>query len=59
MPIFKKRYKQLSNEKESVEIEYKSDIKNQSNLYDLLKNSLEKGRFSFDTKLILSLIISG
>ena len=50
VPIFKKRYKQLSNEKESVEIEYKSDIKNQSNLYDLLKNNLEKDiRYQYTT----------
>ena len=51
IPIFKTRYKELSNDKESVEITYKSDIKEGQNLYDILKNHLEKDlRFQYTTK---------
>jgi len=51
IPIFKKRYKQLSNDKESVELTYKSDISKTQNLYELLKNNLEKDlRFQYTTK---------
>ena len=51
IPIFKKRYKQLSNDKEIVEITYKSDISRTQKLYELLKNNLEKDlRFQYTTK---------
>ena len=51
IPIFKSRYKQLSENKEIVEIEYKSDISKNLKLYDLLKESLEKDiRFQYTTK---------
>lgn len=51
IPIFKIRYKELSNNKENVEIFYKSDISEENNLYELLKNSIEKDlRFQFTTK---------
>ena len=51
IPIFKIRYKELSNNKENVEIFYKSDISEENNLYKLLKNSIEKDlRFQFTTK---------
>jgi len=51
IPIFKIRYKELSNNKENVEIIYKSDISEENNLYKLLKNSIEKDlRFQFTTK---------
>ena len=51
IPIFKQRYKQLSNEKESVEIGYKSDINEEINLYSLLKNNIDKDiRYQYTTK---------
>ena len=51
IPIFKSRYKELSNDKEKVEIKYKSDISSDQNLYKLLKNNLEKDlRFQYTTK---------
>ncbi len=51
IPIFKSRYKDLSNDKEKVEIKYKSDISSDQNLYKLLKNNLEKDlRFQYTTK---------
>jgi len=51
IPIFKIRYKELSNNKENVEIIYKSDISEENNLYKLLKSSIEKDlRFQFTTK---------
>ena len=51
IPIFKIRYKELSNNKENVEIFYKSDISEENNLYKLLKSSIEKDlRFQFTTK---------
>ncbi len=51
IPIFKNRYKQLSNEKEYVEIRYKSDILDDQDLYSLLKKNLEKDlRFQYTTK---------
>ena len=49
--IFKSRYKELSNDKENVEIKHSSDISPDQNLYKLLKNSLEKDlRFQYTTK---------
>ena len=51
IPIFKSRYKELSNDKENVEIKHSSDISPDQNLYKLLKNSLEKDlRFKYTTK---------
>ena len=51
IPIFKSRYKELSNDKENVEIKHSSDILPDKNLYKLLKNSLEKDlRFQYTTK---------
>lgn len=51
IPIFKIRYKELSNNKENVEIIYKSDISEENSLYKLLKSSIEKDlRFQFTTK---------
>ena len=51
IPIFKSRYKELSNDKENVEIKHSSDISQDQNLYKLLKNSLEKDlRFQYTTK---------
>ena len=51
IPIFKSRYKELSNDKENVEIKHSSDISPDHNLYKLLKNSLEKDlRFQYTTK---------
>ncbi len=51
IPIFKSRYKELSNDKEKVEIKYKSDVSSDQNLYKLLKNNLEKDlRFQYTTK---------
>lgn len=51
IPIFKSRYKELSNDKENVEIKHSSDISPDKNLYKLLKNSLEKDlRFQYTTK---------
>ena len=51
IPIFKSRYKELSNDKENVEIKHSSDISPDQNLYELLKNSLEKDlRFQYTTK---------
>ena len=41
VPIFKNRYKSISENNEEVDIVYKSDLHN-SNLIDLLKNSIEK-----------------
>ena len=49
--IFKSRYKELSDDKENVEIKHSSDISQDQNLYKLLKNSLEKDlRFQYTTK---------
>ena len=49
--IFKSRYKELSNDKENVEIKHSSDISPDQNLYKLLKNSLEKDlKFQYTTK---------
>ena len=51
IPIFKSRYKELSNDKENVEIIHSSDIKPDQNLYKLLKNNLEKDlKFQYTTK---------
>ena len=51
IPIFKSRYKELSNDKENVEIKHSSDISPDENLYKLLKNSLEKDlKFQYTTK---------
>ena len=51
IPIFKSRYKELSNDKENVEIKHSSDISPDQNLYKLLKNSLEKDlKFQYTTK---------
>ena len=51
IPIFKSIYKELSNDKENVEIKHSSDISPDQNLYKLLKNSLEKDlRFQYTTK---------
>ena len=51
IPIFKSRYKELSNDKENVEIKHSSDISQDKNLYKLLKNSLEIDlRFQYTTK---------
>ena len=51
IPIFKARYKELSNDKENVEIKHSSDISPDQNLYKLLKNSLEKDlRLQYTTK---------
>lgn len=51
IPIFKSRYKELSNDKENIEIKHSSDISQDQNLYKLLKNSLEKDlRFQYTTK---------
>lgn len=51
IPIFKSRYKELSNDKENVEIKHSSDISPDQNLYELLKNSFEKDlRFQYTTK---------
>ena len=51
IPIFKSRYKELSNDKENVEIKHSSDISQDQNLYKLLKNSLEKDlKFQYTTK---------
>lgn len=51
IPIFKSRYKELSNDKENVEIKHSSDISPDQKLYKLLKNSLEKDlRFQYTTK---------
>ena len=51
IPIFKSRYKELSNDKENVEIKHISDISTDQNLYKLLKKSLEKDlRFQYTTK---------
>ena len=51
IPIFKSRYKELSNDKENVEIKHSTDISPDQNLYKLLKNSLEKDlRFQYTTK---------
>ena len=51
IPIFKSRYKELSNDKENVEIKHSSDISPDQNLYKLFKNSLEKDlRFQYTTK---------
>ena len=51
IPIFKSRYKELSNDKENVEIKHSGDISPDQNLYKLLKNSLEKDlRFQYTTK---------
>ena len=51
IPIFKSRYKELSNDKENVEIKHSSDISPDQNLYRLLKNSLEKDlKFQYTTK---------
>ena len=51
IPIFKSRYKELSNDKENVEIKHSSDISPDQNLYKLLKNSLENDlRFQYTTK---------
>ncbi len=41
VPIFKNRYKSISENNEEVDIVYKSDL-HDSNLMDLLKNSIEK-----------------
>ena len=41
VPIFKNRYKSISENNEEVDIVYKSDL-HDSNLIDLLKNSIEK-----------------
>lgn len=50
IPIFKTRYKELSNDKENVEIKHKSDISANQNLYKLLKKNLEKDlRFQYTT----------
>ena len=51
IPIFKSRYKELSNDKENVEIKHSSDISPDQNLYKLLKKSLEKDlKFQYTTK---------
>ena len=51
IPIFKSIYKELSNDKENVEIKHSSDISPDQNLYKLLKNSLEKDlKFQYTTK---------
>ena len=51
IPIFKSIYKELSNDKENVEIKHSSDISPDQNLYKLLKNSLEKDlRLQYTTK---------
>lgn len=51
IPIFKSRYKELSNDKENVEIKHSSDISPDQNLYKLLKNSFAKDlRFQYTTK---------
>ena len=51
IPIFKSRYKELSNDKENVEIKHSSDISPDQNLYKLLKNNLEKDlKFQYTTK---------
>ena len=51
IPIFKIRYKQLSDDKENVEIIHKTDISKNQSLYKLLKKNIEKDlRFQFTTK---------
>ena len=51
IPIFKSRYKELSNDKENVEIKHSSDISPDQNLYKILKNNLEKDlKFQYTTK---------
>ena len=51
IPIFKIRYKQLSNNKEAVKIAHKTDLSETQNLYKLLKNSLENDlRFQYTTR---------
>ena len=51
IPIFRNRYKQLSNDKENVEITHKSDIYDAKSLYNLLKNNLDRDiRFQYTTK---------
>jgi|TARA_B110000003_G_scaffold176185_1_gene175661 DNA replication and repair protein RecF len=51
IPIFKQRYNQLSNEKEVVEIEYKTDLEDNLNLYQILKNNINKDiRYQYTTK---------
>ncbi|GIR21983.1 MAG: hypothetical protein CM15mP36_11900 [Flavobacteriales bacterium] len=42
IPIFKIRYKQLSDDKENVEIIHKTDISKNQSLYKLLKKNIEK-----------------
>ncbi len=43
LPLFKKNYKRISKDEESVEIEYISQL-NETNFADLLSNSVEKDR---------------
>ena len=51
IPIFKLRYMQLSNNLEDVELIFKSDISESKNLYELLKDNIEKDiRLQFTTK---------
>ena len=44
VPVFKNKYKSISNDNEDVDISYKTDLENER-LSVLLKNSLEKDMF--------------
>lgn len=51
IPIFKLRYNQLSNGKELVKMEYKSDIENEESLYKILKKNIDKDfRYQYTSK---------
>ena len=50
IPLFEKRYLQLSNDKEVVNIHYNSDINEKISLFELLKDNLEKDiRYQYTT----------
>ena len=50
IPLFEKRYLQLSSDKEAVDIQYKSDINKKISLFKLLKDNLEKDlRYQYTT----------
>ena len=47
-PVFNKYYSEISSNNESVSLEYKSQL-NDDSFSNLLKNGLEKDKFSFNT----------
>ena len=51
IPIFKNRYFELSNNKELVDIDYKSDLNNEEEFSKILNNSIENDlRYKYTTK---------